>query len=146
MAKGFLEGLTSFMGIPPYQNGGLPTQQSPGVGCSIAHPGTGRQRFEAMFPKTSQFFNNGPGLRGFSIPAQFAASIMKVFHLCCEGNFLTVSGSRDKMDPLSTKCKCVDGDKTIFFCVQRAAGWCKAGAEGLGYWPLSGRAERCSRF
>ena len=88
-----------------------------------------------MFPKTSQFFNNGPGLRGFSIPAQFAAHVVKAFHLRCEGNFLTVSGSRDKMDPLSTKCKCVDGDKTIFFCVQRAAGWCKAGAEGLGYWP-----------
>ena len=49
------------------------------------------------------------------------------------------------MDPLSTKCKCVDGDKTIFFCVQRAAGWCKAGAEGLGYWPLSGRTEADSR-
>jgi len=40
------------------------------------------------------------------------------------------------------KHKCVDGEKTIFFCVQRAAGWCKAGAEGFGYWPLSGRAER----
>ena len=27
-----------------------------------------------------------------------------------------------------------------------AAGWCKAGAEGFGYWPLSGRAEHTSRL
>jgi hypothetical protein len=114
------------MGIPPYKNGGLPTQQSPDVGFSIAHPGTRGQRFEAMFPKTSQFFNNAPRLRGFSISAQFAVGIMKVFQFYYEGNFLTVSGRHDKMDPLSTKCKCVDGEKTIFFCEQRAAGWCKA--------------------
>ena len=116
-------------------------QQSPDVGISIAHPGTRGQRFEAMFPKTSQFLNKESPASP-SILHDFPGIIVNFFHLCYEDFFLTVSGRHDKMDPLSTKCKCVDGEKTIFFCVQRAAGWCKAGAEGLGYWPLSGRAEQ----
>ncbi len=120
---------------------GLLMQQSPDVGISIAHPGTRGQRFEAMFPKTSQFLNKESPASP-SILHDFPGIIVNFFHLCYEDFFLTVSGRHDKMDPLSTKCKCVDGEKTIFFCVQRAAGWCKAGAEGLGYWPLSGRAEQ----
>ena len=116
-------------------------QQSPDVGISIAHPGTRGQRFEAMFPKTSQFLNKESPASP-SILHDFPGIIVNFFHLCYEDFFLTVSGRHDKMDPLSTKCKCVDGEKTIFFCVQRAAGWFKAGAEGLGYWPLSGRAEQ----
>ena len=40
--------------------------------------------------------------------------IMKCFHLYPEQNFLTLSGRCAKIISLSTKCKCVDGDKTIF--------------------------------
>ena len=94
-------------------------QQSPDVGISIAHPGTRGQRFEAMFPKTSQFLNKESPASP-SILHDFPGIIVNFFHLCYEDFFLTVSGRHDKMDPLSTKCKCVDGEKTIFFCVQRA--------------------------
>ena len=56
----------------------------------------------------------------------YAAIYVKSFHFHCEQNFLTGAAAFAKMKPLWTKRKCVDGEKTIFFCVQRAAGWCKA--------------------
>ena len=66
---------------------------------------------------------------------------MKCFHLYPERNFLTLSGRRAKIISLSTKCKCVDGDKTIFLLRAESRRVVQGGAGSFGYWPLSGRAE-----
>ena len=108
MASGFLDGLTSFMGTSSFYIKWASTRLLRPV-YHILPPGNSAAR--ATLQKLSSFLTK----RGEpSILHDFPCRVVKCFHLYPERNFLTLSGRRAKIISLSTKCKCVDGDKTMF--------------------------------